>query len=67
MRNALIALSIVLFCTTQGWPQTKLSVHWEELTAAEFQSAIDNPKEPVFYPSEFSKSMAPIYRWGLTC
>ena len=50
MRNALIALSIVLFCTTQGWPQTKLSVHWEELTAAEFQSAIEQSKGTCLLP-----------------
>ena len=50
MRNALIALSIVLFCTTQGWPQTKLSVHWEELTAAEFQSAIEQSEGTCLLP-----------------
>jgi len=50
MRNALIALSIVLFCTTQGWPQTKLSVHWEELTAADFQSAIEQSKGTCLLP-----------------
>ncbi len=50
MRNALIALSIVLFCTTHGWPQAKLSVHWEELTAAEFQSAIEQSKGTCLLP-----------------
>jgi len=50
MRNALIALSIVLFCTALGWPQTKLSVHWEELTAADFQSAIEQSKGTCLLP-----------------
>ena len=33
-----------------GWPQAKLSVHWEELTAAEFQSAIEQSKGTCLLP-----------------
>jgi creatinine amidohydrolase len=33
-------LATVLFGTTLAWPQSKLSTHWEELTAAEFRDGI---------------------------
>ena len=50
MRRALITFAIVMFCTSQGWPQARLSVHWEELTAAEFQSAIEQSKGTCLLP-----------------
>src|SRR6202030_4663730 len=50
MRRTLITLAIVMFCTCQGWPQAKLSVHWEELTAAEFQSAIEQSRGTCLLP-----------------
>src|SRR5258707_2936629 len=50
MRKALIAFATVVFCTSLGWPQAKLSVHWEELTAAEFQAAIQRSKETCLLP-----------------
>ncbi len=50
MRKLLFALAIVLFCTTPGRPQAKLSVHWEELSAAEFQSAIEQSKGTCLLP-----------------
>jgi creatinine amidohydrolase len=50
MRKTLITFAIVMFCTRVGWPQAKLSVHWEELTAAEFQSAIEQSKSTCLLP-----------------
>jgi creatinine amidohydrolase len=50
MRKSLTALAIVVFCVSLGWPQTKLSVHWEELTAAEFQLAIERSKGTCLLP-----------------
>jgi creatinine amidohydrolase len=50
MRKALIAFAMVMFCTSEGWPQAKLSVHWEELTAAEFQSAIEQSRGTCLLP-----------------
>jgi creatinine amidohydrolase len=50
MRKALITFAIVVFCTSLVWPQTRLSVHWEELTAAEFQSAIGQSKGTCLLP-----------------
>jgi len=41
MRQALLTFAVLVIGTTLGWPQAKLSVHWEELTAADFQSAIE--------------------------
>jgi len=50
MRNTLITFAIVMFCTSQGRSQAKLSTHWEELTAAEFQSAIEQSKGTCLLP-----------------
>jgi creatinine amidohydrolase len=50
MHKALISFAILMFCTTQAWPQAKLSVHWEELTAAEFQSAIEQSRGTCLLP-----------------
>jgi len=50
MPKALITFAIVMFCISPGWPQSKLSVHWEELTAAEFQSAIEQSKGTCLLP-----------------
>jgi len=33
-------LALIFLCACAAWPQTKLSVHWEELTAADFRTAI---------------------------
>jgi creatinine amidohydrolase len=43
----LVALAIVSNLT---WAQTKLSVHWEELTAAEFRSAIQQSQGTCLLP-----------------
>ncbi len=50
MRKALVTIALVVFCTSWGWPQAKLSVHWEELTAAEFRSAIEQSKGTCLLP-----------------
>ena len=50
MRKAVITFAILMFCPSHGWPQAKLSVHWEELTAAEFQSAIEQSKGVCLLP-----------------
>jgi creatinine amidohydrolase len=50
MHRALVSFAIGLFCTGLAWPQAKLSAHWEELTAAEFQSAIERSKGTCLLP-----------------
>jgi creatinine amidohydrolase len=50
MRKILIALAMAVLCTSPGWTQAKLSVHWEELTAAEFRSAIELSKGTCLLP-----------------
>jgi creatinine amidohydrolase len=50
MRKALTTFAIMVFGASLGWPQAKLSVHWEELTAAEFQSAIGQSKGTCLLP-----------------
>jgi creatinine amidohydrolase len=40
MRKAFLASVLLMFCTTVGWTQAKLSVHWEELTAGDFRTAL---------------------------
>ena len=40
LRQRVIAFSMLLFTTTLSWPQTKLSTHWEELTASDFREGI---------------------------
>ena len=50
MCKALITSAIVMFWIIQAWPQTKLSPRWEELTAAEFQSAIEKSQGTCLLP-----------------
>ncbi len=42
-------------------------MHWEELTAADFRSAIEQSKGACLLPFGTWKSMARIYRWARTC
>jgi creatinine amidohydrolase len=49
MRRSLIASLVFLF-TTSGWTQTKLSVHWEELTAGDFRTAIQQSQGTCLLP-----------------
>jgi creatinine amidohydrolase len=48
--SRLTLLFIILCSTTLAWPQNKLSVHWEELTAADFRSGIEQSKGTCLLP-----------------
>jgi len=50
MRTVYIALVVMLCWASPLWPQSKLSVHWEELTAADFRSAVDQAKGTCLLP-----------------
>ena len=50
MRKALIVLIALLAGSTAAWPQAKLSVHWEELTAADFRTAIQQSQGTCLLP-----------------
>jgi creatinine amidohydrolase len=50
MRKALVSIALLVFSTSLGWPQAKLSTHWEELTAAEFRSAIEQANGTCLLP-----------------
>ena len=50
MRKALIAYCMLVFGVPLCWAQTKLSVHWEELTAADFRSAIQQAQGTCLLP-----------------
>ena len=50
MRKALIVLIALLSGSTAAWPQAKLSVHWEELTAADFRTAIQQSQGTCLLP-----------------
>jgi creatinine amidohydrolase len=50
IRNVMIAVGWLIFCTPFGWSQTKLSTHWEELTAADFRSAIQQSQGTCLLP-----------------
>jgi creatinine amidohydrolase len=40
MRKLLCSVVLVCLCTFPGWSQSKISVHWEELTGPDFVAAI---------------------------
>jgi creatinine amidohydrolase len=50
MRKGLVACSILLFGTILWGAQAKLSVHWEELTAADFRRAIEQSQGTCLLP-----------------
>jgi creatinine amidohydrolase len=50
MSKTLVTFGIALICTNAAWAQTKLSVRWEELAAAEFHSAIEQSKGACLLP-----------------
>lgn len=50
MSKGAFALLMLLLCPHLGWPQAKLSVHWEELTADEFRSAIEQSRNTCLLP-----------------
>ena len=49
MRNAM-TISALLLCATLARPQAQLSVHWEELTAEDFRSAIQQSQGTCLLP-----------------
>ena len=51
MLRRVILTAVILLCTLPAWSQAaKLSVHWEELTAADFQSAIQQAQGTCLLP-----------------
>jgi len=50
MRSILLASVIFLLCTSPSWTQTKLSVHWEELTASDFHTGIQQSQGTCLLP-----------------
>ena len=50
MRKTLIAIGLLLFHTLLGWSQAQLSVHWEELTAADFRTAVQRSQGTCLLP-----------------
>ncbi|MBZ5704508.1 MAG: creatininase family protein [Acidobacteriia bacterium] len=50
MYKALIVLIALLVASTVAWPQAKLSAHWEELTAADFRTAIQQSQGTCLLP-----------------
>jgi len=49
MPRNLVAM-VVLLWSSLSWPQSKLSVHWEELTAADFRTAIQQSQGTCLLP-----------------
>jgi len=49
MRSFVLAL-VFIFCCCGAWPQTKLSVHWEELSAADFRTGISQSQGTCLLP-----------------
>lgn len=50
MKKILGIVAGLAFCANLGWAQAKLSVHWEELTAAEFRTAIQQSQGVCLLP-----------------
>jgi len=50
MKKIVGILVLLAFCASLGWGQDKLSVHWEELTAAEFRSGIQQSQGTCLLP-----------------
>jgi len=50
MRKLLISFVLFFLGSTLLWPQAKLSTHWEELTAADFRSAIQQSQGTCLLP-----------------
>ena len=50
MRKLLISSVLFFLGSTLLWPQAKLSTHWEELTAADFRSAIQQSQGTCLLP-----------------
>ena len=50
IRNAIVVVAFLAFCAPPSWSQTNLSAHWEELTAADFRSAIQQSQGTCLLP-----------------
>jgi creatinine amidohydrolase len=50
VRNVLGWIATLCFCTLLGWPQARLLPRWEELTAADFRSAIQKAQGTCLLP-----------------
>jgi creatinine amidohydrolase len=50
IRSGIVVVGFLAFCAQLGWSQGKLSVHWEELTAADFRSAIQQSQGTCLLP-----------------
>ena len=50
MRKLLISFVLFFLASTLLWSQAKLSTHWEELTAADFRSAIQQSQGTCLLP-----------------
>ena len=50
IRNVIIMVAGLVFSLQPAWSQTKLSVHWEELTAADFRTAIQQSQGTCLLP-----------------
>jgi creatinine amidohydrolase len=48
--NFMIAFGLLIFSAQWSWSQGKLSAHWEELTAADFRSAIQQSQGTCLLP-----------------
>jgi creatinine amidohydrolase len=48
--SAIVSFAVGLVCVNAAWPQTRLSVHWEELTAADFRTAIHQAQGTCLLP-----------------
>jgi creatinine amidohydrolase len=49
-RVVVIILAILICCSASAWPQSKLSVHWEELTGADFRDAVHQSQATCLLP-----------------
>lgn len=63
MRTAVIAFGLLCFCNLLGWSQARPSTHWEELTAGDFRSAIQQSQGTCLLPFGILENMALICRW----
>lgn len=50
LRNALVTSALILWFTGTNWAQSRLSAHWEELTAADFRTAIQQAQGTCLLP-----------------
>src|SRR6201988_3695757 len=50
MRKSILLWVTLSCCGALAWPQSKLSVHWEDLTAADFRTAIQQSQGACLLP-----------------